>query len=126
MEFEGKCHYCNNDMIITEAKCKNCGTVVKGEFDVCDLCKLSTESKNFIKVFIECDGNIKNVEKVMSISYPTVKSKLAFVQQELRSLLSTYFYEESSQISERKSILHDIEKGELSVEEGLKLLDNLL
>jgi hypothetical protein len=130
VEFEGKCHFCGGDTVITEIKCKNCNTLIKGEFDVCYLCKLSKESKEFIKVFVECDGNIKNVEKVLGISYPTVKSRLAFVQEELRNLgassnsYSQYNEDISTQNPKRKSILKNLEKGNLTVEEALKLLND--
>ncbi len=128
MEFEGKCHFCGGDIIITETKCKNCSTAIRGQFDVCDLCKLSAESKEFIKVFIECDGNIKNVEKALGISYPTVKSRLAIVQEELKGLNLTYDSnhftsdERLSKSIKRKTVLKELESGNISVEEALKHL----
>lgn len=128
MEFEGKCHFCGGDIIITETTCTQCNTVTRGHFEVCDLCKLPSEAKQFIKVFIECDGNIKNVEKALGISYPTVKSRLALVQAELKELEElrkndNYENKAIPKKIKRKTILKEIETGNITVEEALKHLE---
>ncbi len=123
MKFEGKCHYCGGEVFITETKCRNCGVITKGDFEGCDLCRLSTEAKEFIRVFIECEGNIRNVEKALGISYPTVKSRLAQVKDEFKTLSpQSSNYIDFSRKSQRRTILKNIENGELSVEEALKQL----
>lgn len=126
MEFEGKCHFCGGDVVITSTRCKKCGTSVKGDFNVCELCKLSAEAKVFIKVFIQCDGNIKNVEKSLGISYPTVKSRLALVKEELSRLDIDTGVDKSrvENKNKRQEILNKINNGELSVDEALSMLDN--
>jgi hypothetical protein len=123
MKFEGKCHYCGGDVIITESKCSKCGVIIRGEFEGCELCRLSGEAKEFIRVFIECEGNIRNVEKVLGISYPTVKSRLTQVKDEFKALSpEPTYYSNYSKKTERKSILKNIEKGNISVEEALRQL----
>ena len=49
-----------------------------GKFDY-----LSDEELYFTETFIRCRGNIKEVEKELGISYPTVRSKLDAVIKKL-------------------------------------------
>lgn len=45
---------------------------------------LSAEQLYFIETFIKCRGSIKEVEKEMGISYPTVRAKLDEAINELK------------------------------------------
>lgn len=49
---------------------------IEGDFQPCEFCRLPEEDLDFAKVFIKCRGNIKDVEKELGISYPTVRGKL--------------------------------------------------
>jgi hypothetical protein len=35
------------------------------------------EDRYFCLVFLQCEGNMKDVERIMGISYPTIKNRLA-------------------------------------------------
>lgn len=41
------------------------------------LSHLNSEQLHFLSVFVHCEGKIKDVEKALGVSYPTVKAKLA-------------------------------------------------
>lgn len=71
-----KCPVCNSKLIATRLKCKKCETIIENDFELSKFSYLSSEQLNFIEVFIKCRGNIKDVEKELGISYPTVRSKL--------------------------------------------------
>lgn len=86
-----KCPKCGENLIITEYSCQSCDTKISGEFNIADSSndiqtvfdRLSEEERYFILVFLQAGGVIQNVERVMGISYPTVKSKLMEVQSKL-------------------------------------------
>jgi len=71
-----KCPVCNSNLTVQRLKCKKCGTIIENEFELSKLSYLNQEQLKFIEVFLECRGNIKDVEKELGISYPTVRSKL--------------------------------------------------
>lgn len=52
--------------------------------------RFSDEERYFILVFLQCSGVIQDVEKIMGISYPTVKAKLKDIQ---RKLEGNHFHE---------------------------------
>ena len=70
------CAVCGNKLEVTELHCHRCDTRYQGHFHLDKFSYLSPEQKFFIEVFLKCRGNIKEVEKELDISYPTVRSKL--------------------------------------------------
>ena len=77
------CPICNGDLVITEVKCHNCKSEVRGRFRPNRFNLFSKEQLYFIEVFLKTEGNIKLVEKELGISYPTVKGKLQKVIETL-------------------------------------------
>lgn len=70
------CPACSEPMDITELTCPRCQTRVQGHFSTPGLYRLSPEQLQFAEVFLRCRGNIREVEKDLKISYPTVRSRL--------------------------------------------------
>jgi hypothetical protein len=70
------CPSCKGALFVSEFKCPDCNTVVKGKFNTPLFGDLNEEQLAFIKIFILSRGNIKEVENRMGISYPTVRNKL--------------------------------------------------
>ena len=71
-----KCPICDNGITITEVTCEHCGTHIQGRFDGCRFCSLSPEEASFLLVFIRNRGSIKDVERELGVSYPTVRAAL--------------------------------------------------
>lgn len=108
------CPVCGGSLIIKEVSCTDCGTTIKGEFEEDKFSKLSQEEKNFIEIFVMKRGSIKEIEKELGISYPTVRNKLDGV---IKSLGHDVGKEES-----RIDILNRLNEGEISPEEATELL----
>lgn len=111
-----QCPVCNSNLDITEYHCPRCDISIKGRFTIGDLAALSVRQQEFVKVFICSGGNIKEVEKALGISYPTVKSRLNEISQVLCNRNEEY--------DDRNSldILAKLEKGDLSVEDAVKAI----
>ena len=71
---------------------------------------------NFLMTFLSTRGNIKEIEKDLKISYPTVKTKLDNL---LISLGIKNRVESTTDF--KKSILDSIEKGEMKIDEAVKI-----
>ena len=119
-EVLGKCPVCNGETEVTKINCDNCGTTIEGHFQLCKFCKLSGDQKTFIDVFIKCRGNIKEVEKEMGISYPTVKNKL----EDVAGALGYNTEPEIVSNNKRKEILDLLSNGEISVDDAVGMLKN--
>lgn len=70
------CPACGGTLFVSELKCPDCDTAIRGEFHVSPLGNLTEEQLGFIKTFVLSRGNIKEVESQLGISYPTVRNKL--------------------------------------------------
>lgn len=71
-----KCCICGEKLTITRLSCDHCGTSMEGQFTGCRFCSLSPEEELFLLTFIKNRGSIKDVERELGISYPTVRAAL--------------------------------------------------
>lgn len=113
----GKCPVCKEDMEVTRLHCDRCNTTIEGSFSLCRYCRLTKEQKQFIETFLKCRGNIKEVEKDLGISYPTVRSRLDDVISALGFPVRSTRSDEN-----RKEILEMLDRGEIDHDEALRLM----
>ncbi|QAT60086.1 MULTISPECIES: DUF2089 domain-containing protein [Tissierellales] len=116
-EVIGKCPVCGKEMEVTRLSCNYCNTTIEGSFTLCKFCRLGDEQKKFAEIFIKNRGNIKEIEKELGISYPTVRNKLEDVIQALG-----YSPKVTTVNIDKKAILEKLKNGEISPEEAVKLL----
>ena len=111
------CPICKSELKVSELTCTECRTILKGDFQGCDFCNLFEEDQDFIKVFLKTHGSIKEVEKELGISYPTVKNRL-------NQIISSLGIETRGSFDKkgRLEILDRLEKGELTLQQALFLL----
>jgi len=109
------CPACDSGMYLSELTCQSCGTSVRGRFAMPSLCALPDDLYQFLVVFIRNRGVIRDVEKELGISYPTVRSRLDAV---LRAL----GYEAGAGPVDSDQVVAMLEKGEITPEEAERLL----
>lgn len=71
-----KCCICGEKLTVSRLSCEHCGTTMEGSFSGCRFCALSPEEELFLLTFIKNRGSIKDMERELGISYPTVRSAL--------------------------------------------------
>ena len=115
-----KCPSCEGEVVVTELRCKKCLTTIKGDFFLSSIASLDEADEVFLKVFLKTRGNIKEVEKQLGISYPTVRNKLDL-------LIVTLGLGKADQepTQNRLDILKRLENGEIKTAEALKLLKEI-
>lgn len=115
-EVIGRCPVCSEKMVVTRLECPQCGTAIEGKFELCKFCYLSKEQRDFLELFIRTRGNIREMEKELGLSYPTIRNKLD-------NLIAAFGYEvERRPTVDKKEVLKKLESGEITVQEALKLL----
>ena len=113
------CPSCNGKLAITEVRCTRCDTQVRARYEPCDFCALSSEQSAFLRVFVTSRGNLSEVEKRLGISYPTVRSKLDEVIDQL-SAAQPDLPPSPTDHPGRHMILDAVARGELTAKEGLE------
>lgn len=113
----GTCPVCASKLEVTTLKCNDCSTEIKGHFKLDKFNYLSKEEKYFIEVFVKNRGNIKEIEKDLGISYPTVKKNLEAVIKALG-----YGEPVENENLNKEQILEKLSNGEISSEDAMKMI----
>ena len=119
-----RCPVCDHEMKISKLTCTYCPTKIEGEFSSCKFCRLPAEQLIFMEAFIKCRGNIKEVEKELGISYPTVRSRLDSVIEALGYAVDKERVPENDKENSheesvrRQEILEALGRGEISAQEA--------
>lgn len=123
----GICPVCGAELEVTEIQCPSCHTKISGHFELCKFCKLPAEQREFAEIFIKNRGNIREVEKELGISYPTVRGRLESLIRALGYSVSDSDEGKSelARAAQRKEILDKLSRGEVTPQEATKLLKNL-
>jgi hypothetical protein len=111
-----KCPVCGGKLRAVKLKCSRCGTVIENEFELSKFESLGDEQIKFLETFVMCRGNIKDVEKELGISYPTVRAKLDDVISALGYVVVKKPAIESTEIIDM------LEKGEISADQAVSMM----
>lgn len=71
-----RCPACAGELVVTRLQCPACGTEVTGAFDRGRLINLPEPHASLLELFLRVRGNVKDVERQLGLSYPTVRARL--------------------------------------------------
>ncbi len=110
------CPICKGEMLVREFHCPDCNVSFKGEFSNAWFAGLQAQQLEFVRLFIIVQGNIKEMEKRLGISYPTVKNRLAEIIKVIAK--------EETPTADFSDIFSDLEQGFINVEEALSMIES--
>ncbi len=70
------CPVCAGELAVTRLRCGTCGTTIEGEFGVGRFARLSREQLQVLESFLRSRGNLRDMERELGISYPTVRVRV--------------------------------------------------
>ena len=127
------CPVCQGELTVTRLHCRSCGTALEGEFGVGRFGRLEREQLTFLESFLRSRGNLKEMERELGISYPTVRSRLEVLLRALglgdgspapvldegaESLPGEPAQSDEDLAAERRTILERLSRHELSADEA--------
>ena len=77
------CPSCRRAMAPRVLACAACALRVEATFHTNEFALLEDDYLQLLRVFLICEGRIRDMEKVLGISYPTVKTRLAALRKRL-------------------------------------------
>lgn len=110
-----RCPACEAPLAVKALFCPSCGTEVHGRFQLNEFALLSKDHLDFLRLFVKARGNLKEVERILGVSYPTVRARLD-------ALLKALGYEAAEEGEDRLEVLEALRRGEISVEEAVARL----
>jgi hypothetical protein len=121
-----KCPSCDGNLTVARLQCPDCEISIDGDFAPPALLKLNGAQIDFVEVFIKNRGVIREVERELGVSYPTVRARLDDVITALgysaKSAPDASAADDDSG-SRRRSVLADLKGGKLTPEEALAALN---
>lgn len=118
-----KCPVCGQTMEVTRLQCTRCGSELTGQFSPCRFCAVDKKHLDFVETFLRCRGSIKEVEKELGVSYPTVKNMLDAALSALG--LDGQPEAQIKRKEEKAGVLARLSEGELTVEQAVEELNRL-
>jgi hypothetical protein len=70
------CPVCSGELSVTRLHCRSCGTTLEGDFSVGRFGRLTREQLALLESFLRSRGNLRDMERELGLSYPTVRSRL--------------------------------------------------
>ena len=70
------CPVCSSELAVTRLHCRSCGTTLEGDFSVGRFGRLNRDQVAILESFLRARGNLRDMERELSISYPTVRSRV--------------------------------------------------
>ncbi len=115
------CPSCAGDIRISRYHCPSCDLAVEGSFERNRFSRLSPQGQDFLVLFVKNRGNLREIERELDISYPTVRNRLNRVIAEL-GLSDEQRWTAEEIAAERKTIVADLHEGKVSPAEAEDLL----
>lgn len=117
------CPVSGEPLEVTRLNCPHSGVTIEGRFRPNEFALLPPENLDFLRLFVKVRGNLKEMERVMGLSYPTIR-------QRFENLVAILGYEAAPEpqpaVAEQRSrILERLERGELSAAEAARELKGL-
>lgn len=70
------CPVCSSELAVTRLHCGTCGTTLEGDFSVGRFGRLDREQTRLLESFLRSRGNLRDMERELGISYPTVRARV--------------------------------------------------
>jgi hypothetical protein len=105
-------------LVIERVRVPDKQLAVEGQFTLPQLAQLSLEDQVFVVAFLRSHGSIKEMEATFGVSYPTIKSRLNRISNQLE-------FVDTNPSPTRTEVLDRLSRGELSPSEAIHELEAL-
>ena len=78
------CPACNRQLKVKSLVCERCQTEIQGEYELPVLAGLSVDDQAFILEFVKSSGSLKEMARLLRLSYPTVRNRLDEIIKRLK------------------------------------------
>jgi hypothetical protein len=120
-----QCPVCQGNLIVTRLHCPACGTEVAGSFSLGRLATLREPYASLIELFLRVRGNVKEMERELGLSYPTVRARLEEALTAAGLGRDTDQADEEETADRRREILDQLDRGEITAADASARLREL-
>jgi hypothetical protein len=114
-----RCPVTGETLEVTRLRGPTSGVVIEGEFLPNEFALLDGEALEYLRLFVKVRGNLKEVERMLGVSYPTVRARFD-------AMVRALGYEVADESADaRGDVLAALERGEIGAEEATRRLQGL-
>lgn len=110
------CPVCARALTITRLTCHQCNIEISGDFASSRFSQLKQEELDFVEAFVLSQGNIKEMERLFKVSYPTIKKMLENIIGKLGGKSNTMSEQSEDDIAAK------LKNKEISVNEAINMI----
>ena len=123
------CPVCSTELFVTRLQCRSCGTAIEGDFSVGRFGRLNREQLALLESFLRARGNLKELERELKLSYPTVRARIDALVRAL-GLADGAFVDDGSEDGSgrdemsglRREVLERLARHEITADEAAALI----
>ena len=128
------CPVCSGELTVTRLHCRSCGTALEGDFAVGRFGRLDRDQLALLESFLRSRGNLREMERELGISYPTVRNRVESLVRALGLADGPVPAEPAERSSEqagddleaaRQSILERLARHEIAADEAATAIREL-
>ena len=112
------CPFCHGSLKVQKLKCLQCDIGIEGEFFTSPILSLSEDEQTFIELFVLNSGSLKEMAKILQVTYPTIRSRLNAIIKKIKQAAK-------DREQYKTEILDRVEAGKLSPETAANIIKNL-
>ena len=113
-----ECPFCQEKLSVKKVGCHKCNINMEGDFYTSPFISLSEEQQSFVELFILSSGSLKEMAKILGVTYPTVRVRLDEIIKDLKAALK-------QREGYKQDILEKVEQGKLDPEKAAEIIRNL-
>lgn len=115
------CPVCDGELRVTRLQCASCGTGLEGRFSVGRFSRLHRDQMALLESFLRARGNLRELERELGISYPTVRNRIEALLRALGlgdGAAPPTDDAEASAPGHRRSVLERLARREITAEQA--------
>jgi len=78
-----RCPSCSGPLRPALLACDHCGITVEGPFRLNEFATMEPDDLHFLRIFIRCEGRVRDMESALGLSYPTIRGRIADLKRRL-------------------------------------------
>lgn len=102
--------------------CDACDIRVEGQFQMNEFATMAPEDLHFLRIFVHCEGRIRDMESALGLSYPTIRNRLTALKNKLSAAADASSKAQQAASNATARVLERLQSGEITFEEAMKLI----
>jgi len=117
-----QCPACKGELKPKILACESCDLKVEGDFHFNEFASLAPEDLYFLRVFVQSEGKVREMEAALGLTYPTIRTRITDLKNKIFAAAENATPKNEPKKETVKEILEKLERKEIPFEEAMKAI----